>query len=224
MDTSTLIAAIVQALFGCAIVFFVLKFFRQKQIDQHREDIKKLEAKMSSFRMLLRAKVKKKAQFYRATMPQSIRQGDPIDNSANELCDLAFEQGSDFEKYFDLSKQLNNFLKIGLDKAKAAAEAKGAAAPDTTATVDAKPSPATAVGTNSEFMTADIKNEFTIIKIMNEMVDLSHKIKSRIESYNLNNTKSSLPVPETIHFKSLPELKRILSSASANAEDIKVAS
>ncbi len=222
MDTSTLIAAIVQALFGCAIVFFVLKFFRQKQIDQHREDIKKLEAKMSSFRMLLRAKVKKKAQFYRATMPQSIRQGDPIDNSANELCDLAFEQGSDFEKYFDLSKQLNNFLKIGLDKAKAAAEAKGVATADTS--TDAKSSSAASVGSNSEFMTADIKNEFTIIKIMNEMVDLSHKIKSRIESYNLNNTKSSLPVPETIHFKSLPELKRIFSSASANAEDIKVAS
>ena len=222
MDTSTLIAAIVQALFGCAIVFFVLKFFRQKQIDQHREDIKKLEAKMSSFRMLLRAKVKKKAQFYRATMPQSIRQGDPIDNSANELCDLAFEQGADFEKYFDLSKQLNNFLKIGLDKAKAAAEAKGVAAPETS--TDAQSSSAAGVGSNSEFMTADIKNEFTIIKIMNEMVDLSHKIKSRIESYNLNNTKSSLPVPETIHFKSLPELKRIFSSASANAEDIKVAS
>ena len=222
MDTSTLIAAIVQALFGCAIVFFVLKFFRQKQIDQHREDIKKLEAKMSSFRMLLRAKVKKKAQFYRATMPQSIRQGDPIDNSANELCDLAFEQGADFEKYFDLSKQLNNFLKIGLDKAKAAAEAKGVATPDTS--TDAKSSSAAGVGSNSEFMTTDIKKEFTIIKIMNEMVDLSHKIKSRIESYNLNNTKSSLPVPETIHFKSLPELKRIFSSASANAEDIKVAS
>ena len=222
MDTSTLIAAIIQALFGCAIVFFVLKFFRQKQIDQHREDIKKLEAKMSSFRMLLRAKVKKKAQFYRATMPQAIRQGDPIDNSANELCDLAFEQGADFEKYFDLSKQLNNFLKIGLDKAKAAAEAKGVAAPETS--TDAKSSSVTGVGSNSEFMTADIKNEFTIIKIMNEMVDLSHKIKSRIESYNLNNTKSSLPVPETIHFKSLPELKRIFSSASANAEDIKVAS
>lgn len=222
MDTSTLIAAIVQALFGCAIVFFVLKFFRQKQIDQHREDIKKLEAKMSSFRMLLRAKVKKKAQFYRATMPQSIRQGDPIDNSANELCDLAFEQGADFEKYFDLSKQLNNFLKIGLDKAKAAAEAKGVAAPETS--TDAQSSSVAGVGSNSEFMTADIKNEFTIIKIMNEMVDLSHKIKSRIESYNLNNTKSSLPVPETIHFKSLPELKRIFSSASANAEDIKVAS
>lgn len=177
---------------------------------------------MSSFRMLLRAKVKKKAQFYRATMPQSIRQGDPIDNSANELCDLAFEQGSDFEKYFDLSKQLNNFLKIGLDKAKAAAEAKGVATADTS--TDAKSSSAASVGSNSEFMTADIKNEFTIIKIMNEMVDLSHKIKSRIESYNLNNTKSSLPVPETIHFKSLPELKRIFSSASANAEDIKVAS
>ena len=224
MDTSTLIAALVQALFGCAIVFFVLKFFRQKQIDQHREDIKKLEAKMSSFRMLLKAKVKKKAQFYRATMPQAIRQGDPIDNSANDLCDLAFEQGPDFEKYFELSKQLNNFLKIGLDKAKAAAEAKGAAAPEATATAEAKSSPAAGIGSNSEFMTADIKNEFTIIKIMNEMVDLSHKIKSKIESYNSNNSKSSLTIPETIHFESLPELKRIFSSASSNAEDIKVAS
>ena len=218
MDTTTLIAALVQALFGCAIVFFVLKFFRQKQIDQQREDIKKLEAKMSSFRMLLKAKVKKKSQFYRATIPQAIRQGDPIDKAANDLCDLNFEAGPDFEKYFEYSKQLNNFLKIGLDKAKAAADAKGANTPEATSTeVQAN----AVAPNNSDFMTTDIKNEFTIIKIMNEMVDLSHKIKSKVESYNSSSTKARLAIPETIHFKSLPELKRIFSSVS---DDIKIAS
>lgn len=223
MELSTIIAVLIQGLFGCAMAFFILRFFRQKQIDQQKEDVKKLEAKMSSYRMLLKAKVKKKAQFYRASMPQAIRQGDPIDNVVTQLTDLNFDSGEEFQKYFDSSKQLNNFLRMGIEKAKATQEAK--LDPTGQANLQKPPqSVENVIDTNSEFMTTDIKNEFTIIKIMNELIDLNLKIKSKIETYNSANFRNQLPVPKPITFNSLHELKKIFTSQPQPTNESKIAS
>lgn len=213
MDSGTLIAAIIQGLVGCAIVYFVLNFLRQKKKDSVFDEIKNIEAKMANMRLILKAKVKKKSNFFRATSPVHIKSGDPFDMSATELADLSFENNEDFEKYFALSKQLNTYIKLsalkkqGEDVPEPAAEA---AYVDLKSVVDLnKPKE------NPEFMTTDIKNEFTIIKIIHELITVSKTLKKKIEDFNYTHPKSPIQIPQVIQFASIAEVKKIFSNDTA---------
>lgn len=221
MDSGTLIAAIIQGLVGCAIVYFVLNFLRQKKKDSVFDEIKNIEAKMANMRLILKAKVKKKSNFFRATSPVSIKTGDPFDLAATELADLAFENNDEFEKYFTLSKQLNTYIKLSLLKKQA--EEASAPAPDST-TVDLKSVAGDSKPKeNPEFMTTDIKNEFTIVKIIHEMITVSKTLKKKIEDFNFTHPKSPIALPQVIQFASISEIKKIFSNepivASIKTED-----
>lgn len=210
MDSGTLIAAIIQGLVGCAIVYFVLNFLRQKKKDSVFDEIKNIEAKMANMRLILKAKVKKKSNFFRSTSPVPIKTGDPFDVAATELADLAFENNEDFEKYFTLSKQLNTYIKLSLLKK----QGEEAPAPSAEAAyVDLK----SVVDTNKpketpEFMTTDIKNEFTIIKIIHEMITVSKALKKKIEDFNYTHPKTPINIPQVIQFASITEVKKIFSN------------
>jgi hypothetical protein len=188
----------------------VLKFFRSKQKGNQKENIKRLDAKMASLRMLLKSKVKKKAQHYRAAMPHIVRKGDPIDQAATSMTELNFETGEEFQKYFDLSKQLNGFMKIGIEKARSSGDARGASE----GTGKSRIASSYAIDPNSDFMTTDVKNEFTIIKIMNEIIELNKTLRGKLTTYNasVKRKKDKLPVPQLIAFPDLAELKRIFST------------
>lgn len=196
---------------ACLVIYFALSFFRQKQKVQKREDIQNMEAKMSALRMMLKAKVKKKGGFFRATFGQPIKTADPVDQVLTALTDLPFEKGDEFQNYFELSKKLNNYMSISEEKSKIAAiaaQAMGTAAPAPTV-VDAptnqpKVDPA-------GFMTNDIKNEFAILKIMNEMVLLSHRISERCETFNESNTKNPITIPQPLKFAAIADIKRVFS-------------
>ena len=222
MDLFTIVTAIVQAILACAVLFFCFSFLKAKQKNSHREEITKMDAKMANMRMLLKAKVKKKAQYYRATFPQPYKQGDPLDVAAKDLSELAFETGDDFQKYFDISKSLNGIMMIAIEKNQQAKKDKEptksapAAAESTTPKVSEDKK-----AHGSDFMTADVKNEFTILKIMHEMVALSQKIKNKIDSYNAAHPKNSINPTIVFHFDSLPDLQRIFSSQeNASADKI----
>lgn len=210
MDSGTLIAAIIQGLVGCAIVYFVLNFLRQKKKDSVFDEIKNIEAKMANMRLILKAKVKKKSNFFRSTSPIPIKTGDPFDVAATELADLAFENNDEFEKYFALSKQLNTYIKLS------ALKKQGEEVPDPSvdaAYVDLK----SVVDTNKpkenpEFMTTDIKNEFTIIKIIHEMITVSKALKKKIEDFNYTHPKTPINIPQVIQFASITEVKKIFST------------
>ncbi len=220
MDSGTLIAAIIQGLVGCAIVYFVLNFLRQKKKDSVFDEIKNVEAKMANMRLILKAKVKKKSNFFRATSPVPIKTGDPFDSAATELADLTFENNEDFEKYFVLSKQLNTYIKLSALKKQneeVADPAAEAAYVDLKSVVDTNKAPE-----NPEFMTTDIKNEFTIIKIIHEMILVSKTLKKKIEDFNYTHPKSPINLPQVIQFASITEVKKIFSNdapASIKAED-----
>lgn len=210
MDSGTLIAAIIQGLVGCAIVYFVLNFLRQKKKDSVSDEIKNIEAKMANMRLILKAKVKKKSNFFRSTSPVPIKTGDPFDTAASELADLAFENNEEFEKYFTLSKQLNTYIKLsalkkqGEDVPEPAADA---AYVDLKSVVDTnKPKE------NPEFMTTDIKNEFTIIKIIHEMITVSKTLKKKIEDFNFTHPKTPIALPQVIQFASISEIKKIFAN------------
>lgn len=219
MDSGTLIAAIIQGLVGCAIVFFVLNFLRQKKKDSIHDEIKNIEAKMANMRLILKAKVKKKSNFFRATSPVPIKTGDPFDVAATELADLNFESNDEFEKYFTISKQLNTYIKLSNLKKQGKEAAEAAQEP---AYVDLKSVVENAAPETPEFMTTDIKNEFTIIKIFHEMISISKTLKKRIEDFNFTHHKTPIAVPQVIQFASMAEIKRIFSTETPSlvkAED-----
>lgn len=209
MDSTTLIAAIVQGLVGCAIVFFVLKFLRQRKKDSIHDEIKNIEAKMANMRLILKAKVKKKSNFFRATSPVPIKTGDPFDMAATELADLNFENNEEFEKYFTISKQLNTYIKLSNLKKQGEDAAQQAQDP---AYVDLKSVVENAPQETPEFMTTDIKNEFTIIKIIHEMILVSKTLKKKIEDFNFTHHKTPIAVPQVIQFASIAEIKKIFST------------
>ena len=207
MDSGTLIAAIIQGLVGCAIVFFVLNFLRQKKKDSVHDEIKNIEAKMANMRLILKAKVKKKSNFFRATSPVPIKTGDPFDLAATELSDLNFEKNEEFEKYFTISKQLNTYIKLSLLKKQGEEPATQDAA-----YVDLKSVVVDTPQETPEFMTTDIKIEFTIIKIIHEMIVVSKSLKKKIEDFNFTHHKTPINVPLVIQFASIAEIKKIFSS------------
>ncbi len=213
MDLFTITTAIVQAILASAVLFFCFSFLKTRQKTSHREEITKMEAKMANMRMLLKAKVKKKAQFYRATFPQAYKQGDPLDVAAKDLSELLFETGDDFQKYFDLSKTLNGIMKIAIEKSLETKKENTTQEPNAVNRTEASTQSA------SDFMTADIKNEFTVLKIMHEMVELSQKIKNKIDSYNASNPKNSINQTIVFRFDSLPDLQRIFSSQENSTPD-----
>lgn len=210
MDIFTFATALVQATIGCAIVFFILNFLRQKQRDIVTFEIKNLEAKMSSLRMILKAKVKKKSIFFRSSATSPIKQGDPFDLLANSLSDLVFETNADFEKYFTLSKQLNVFTQISSSKNEPVSIVPEVAAPSNPSSSEVRP----------DFMTIDVKNEFTILKIINEMVRLSSVLNAKIEHFNQSNLKTPLRQVEIIQFASMTDLHKIFSTQVTELQNI----
>lgn len=211
MDIFTLITALIQATIGCTIVFFIFNFLRQKQKDIFNFEIKNLEAKMSNLRMILKAKVKKKSHFFRATAIIQIKQGDPFDLTACELAELAFENNEEFEKYFTLSKQLNKFLQLDQLKQKALEEKnsesdKNISNDKVDVEIRRKVSEV-----DSDFMTVDVKNEFIIIKTIHEMIALSVVLNEKIGHYNLSNLKNPKTPFSIIHFPSVADVQKIFS-------------
>ena len=152
----------------------------------------------------MKAKVKKKSNFLRAHATTAIKQGDPFDVIATELAENPFDSNDDFEKYFTLSKQLNTFLKFDLVKQQTVA-AK-------TSAVTEQPMSKPAAETNADFMTADVKNEFTIIKTIHEMINLSSILKVKIDHYNSTNLKKPLRPVQPIEFASVIDIQKIFST------------
>lgn len=215
MDNN-LLTLILQISVGCAMTYYILNFLKQKKKDLVTFDIKNLEARMASLRMILKAKVKKKSQYFRASFSASVKKGDPFDLALTELAELPFETNDHFEKYFSSSKQLNTFLKIDRSKSSMAADAALLSAVDT-------PAPVEVQNLNSDFMTTDIKNEFIIIKTIHEMIELSISLKTKIDHYNLMHPKLPLAEVKVIQFPSVVDVQKIFSEQASNLQIEKTA-
>ncbi len=203
MDISSLFTTILQISIGCTIVYFALNFLKQRQKDLVASEIKNLEARMASLRMILKAKVKKKSQYFRATVATPVKQGDPFDLAMTSLADIPFEANEEFEKYFSLSKQLNTLMKSDAALQKSHNDEQIVQPAPT-------PVPSTTEPT-SDFMTGDIKNEFIIIKTIHEMITLSVDLKAKVEQFNLMNPKTPLADRRIIQFASVVDVEKIFS-------------
>lgn len=145
-----------------------------------------MQAKISQLRLALKGKVKKKANVLRGSFKGALAHGDMVDNALRELADNNFENGEDFQNYFDSSRKIINFINI---------QNEGDAA------VNASP--------DKNFMSGDFKTEMDIVRIIKEMSSLSSKVNSRIDDYNRINQNQKMPKLDSLIFPSLAEISRI---------------
>ncbi len=186
-------------------MYYTLNFLKQRQKDLVAFEIKNLEARMASLRMILKAKVKKKSQYFRATVATSVKQGDPFDLAMTNLAEIPFETNDEFEKYFSLSKQLNTLMKSDAALQKSHNEVIEAPIATERAQTTTTGEPI------ADFMTSDIKNEFIIIKTIHEMIALSVELKAKVEQFNLMNPKTPLADRRIIQFASVADVEKIFS-------------
>ncbi len=207
MDIAKLFNVILQISIGCVFAYLVFNFLRKKKKDGVCNEIKNLEARMSSLRLILKAKVKRKSQYFRSLITATVRQGDIFDLALCELAELSFEQNEQFEKYFSISKQLNNLLKVDRP------EMGEIVAPENSSGNQG----------GADFMTNDFKNEFVIIKAIHEMIDLSIVLKTKIDQYNIINPEKSRPEIKIIQFPSVCDVQKVFSIHSSDISTEKTA-
>lgn len=256
MDNASLIGIVGQLFFICIVLLVLMNLMKAKQKSQQHEEIQKLLARLANLRIILKAKIKKKSNYYRNVFPQTVNVGDMIDTALMKIVELKFDSGADFQSYVDTCKVVNQYLKVSLDKfekeilvmetkqteaalavAAAVAAAKeenagenlAASAPvplkklQSRRTVEFRASQIELEGPYN-FMTPDMKTEFSIIKMIDEIVGLVLKIKEKVNAYNRENPKKPLPVVAPIEFPSLADIRRIYNEnselKSASAETI----
>lgn len=193
-------------------MFFVLKLLRDRRMMVGLKQISACQARLAMLRINFKAKVKKKALQFRASFRKSIPKGEVADLALEEMVDLKFETGEDFQKYFDLCKKVNVFLK--------------ADAPP----VDPSAPPANAGQVFEDFMSSDFKNELAIIRLIKEMTEVSADLNRKIDSYNNMNLAKAVPKVDSLYFVSLMDVNRVFNdddseqaSSSSPASVTKVA-
>lgn len=190
-----ILSLIINISFLGLFTFLILHILRNLKRRNLLDDIAKIEAKMAALRLNLRTRVKKKANRFRATYPQVITQGDPIDLATNRLMDISFEKNNDFQEYIDLCKKINSYIEV--------------------AAIELTPEKKAELlnpAINSDIMGTDFKNEINIARLINDLVSVSKIQNKMISKYNNFDKKSKIPLRESIYFTSLFELQKVFKS------------
>lgn len=179
------------------ITFVILQVLRNMKKTTLREEISKVEAKLSTLRMNLKARVKRKAARFRAAYPQPITEGDPIDVSISQLSNLAFEKNAEFQEYIDLCKKINNYIFMA-SMNKPALPAEGEQIKVDNANAD-----------TADFMGDDFKNELQIARTISDMALVSRALSKQIYKFNHFDKRISIQPQESVNFPSMFELQRV---------------
>jgi len=200
-----ILSMIINISFLGLLTFLVLHILRNLKKRNLLEDIAKVEARLATLRLNLKARIKKKANRFRASYPQSIANGDPIDIATSKLMDISFEKNSDFQDYIDLCKKINSYIEI--------------------ASIDIAPEKRAEFqnpAINSDIMGTDFKNEINIVRLINDMVSVSKVHCKMIAKYNNFDKKIKIPQKESINFTSLFELQKVFKNEDGASSEDKV--
>lgn len=174
------------------LTFVVLQALKSVKRRALLTEIRNIEAKMASYRINLKNRVERKSKKFRATYPGNVMQGAPFDNALNQLTSITFELNSEFQIYMELCKRINALIEVArIDKHSDTAKAK-------LAEIE-----------KSDFMCTDFKNEINIVRIINDMVNVSKTLSKQVERYNSLSGRVKKNVPESIDFPSLLELQNV---------------
>lgn len=184
-------------------MFFVFKVLRDRRRMIGLKQISATQARLAMLRINFKAKIKKKALQFRASFRKTIPKGEVADIALEEMVELKFETGEDFQRYFDICKKINIFLK---------ADALPVAADP-----NAPPIVAESTQVFEDFMSSDFKNELAIIRLIKVMTEASADLNRRIESYNNMHLAQPMPKVDSLYFVSLMDVNRVFDDEGSDS-------
>ncbi len=197
-----LVGIIIKITFMGFVTFVILQVLRNLKKTTLREEISAVEAKLATLRINLKTRVKRKAARFRATYPQPITDGDPIDVSISHLSNLAFEKNSEFQDYIDICKKINNYIFMA-SMNKPALHIEGKQIKVDNANAD-----------TADFMGDDFKNEIQIARTISDMALVSRALCKQIYKFNHFDKRISIQPQESVNFPSMFELQRVFRTVS----------
>lgn len=174
------------AFFG-GVLLIASSLVKYKKSSNIKAEVQNLQARLSKLRLSLKAKVKKKSQIFRGSFTKTpIAEGDMIDNALKELIDNPFDTSEQFQKYFEVSRKVVNFIQI-----------------------ETKTEPTENDALENNFMCSDFKTEMDIVRIIKEMSNISARINRRVDENNTAYPSQLLKKVDAMEFESLADINRI---------------
>lgn len=165
-------------------MFFVIKLLQFRRNLSAKNELQRLQARISILRMNLKAKVKKRANAFRKYFPLAVNPGEILDRDLCAILEVKFETGADFQSYFDIIKNIHSLISaIHKD-------------PDHPV---------------QKFLDEDSKKEIVIIRYVKEIKEASARYNEKVDTYNKANPKHKIAMTEAIQFESMRDIEHILN-------------
>ncbi len=176
MNEFSLIVVFLNIILFCCLVYAVRYYVNYMRLKKAKNDIALLNAKIIALRMALRVRVKTKLSSFRVRYGTVIDKESEIDKLLNELHTMRYETGNEFQKYFDISKQIISHIK---NDDRFAPEHVGMG-PD----LVELPETTESARRFKEFCGPDYKNEIALVRIIKEIADTTYKLSKKVNEFN----------------------------------------
>ncbi len=174
-------------------LFFAIKLLQFRSNLNAKNDLQKLQARISILRMNIRAKVKKRTNAFRTFFSAAITPDEVLDKDLTSMLNIKFEAGPDFQQYFDYIKNTHSLV---------AALHKDLENP------------------MQKYLDEDAKRELVIIRFVKEIKETSAKYNEKVEVYNKINPKNKMTPADPIQFELMTEIERILSMERVGSDNV----
>ncbi len=166
-----------------AVLFVIIKSLQYRRRVMARNELLKLQARVSTLRIALKSKVKKRSNSFRSYFPKAIPPNGQIDGELNALGEIRFESGADFQRYFEMIKKIHLTL----------AEL-----------------PKTFESPIEGFRTGDEQTALYIAKVIKEMKESTQVFNLKAESFNKLNPQKRIATLDPMTFDAMAEIEGLL--------------
>lgn len=217
MTTLAMIGILAYVILFGAILYTIRYYINFVKVKSAKNDIALLNAKIMALKMALRVRVKIKLSSFRERFGKFINNGDEIDKALNEIHGIKYETGDDFQRYFDISKNVITTMKNDF---RFAAKFKEMGEEHDHAHSEA----AESAQLFQDFCGPDYKNEIALVRVIKEITDTNNKLSKKIAEFNHDNRNKKKFVPiqtmNIIHFNFLEDINAIFKDSDILLKEI----
>lgn len=209
MTTLAMITICAYVILFCAMIYAVRYYIDFVQFKGSKNDIALLNAKIMALKMALRVRVKIKLSSFRDRFGKFIDKDDEIDKALNDIYAIKYDSGADFQRYFDISKQVITTMKNDI---RFAAKFKELSEQQDQASEGSE-----TAQLFQDFCGPDYKNEIALVRIIKEITDANNKLSKKVQEFNheYRNRKKFKPaeVVNPITFEFLTDINAIFQDS-----------
>lgn len=216
MTTLAMISIFAYVLLFCAMIYAIRYYIDFVQFKNSKNDLALLNAKIMVLKMALRVRVKIKLTSFRDRFGKFIDKDDEIDKALNAIYNIKYETGADFQRYFDISKQVITTMKNDIRFAAKFKELSEQQNQESEGSETAQ--------LFQDFCGPDYKNEIALVRVIKEITDANNKLSRKVEEFNheYRNRKKFIPtqVVHPISFDFLTEINLIFQDSEILLKDL----